>query len=90
MNRLDEDATVGLYTLAQVSETGQIFTHEDTVSIDKPDLKIKVRIILLVFSYHLIKHYAATELKILRRDQLFWYVLLGLCESIVQPRNWRC
>ena len=42
MRNLDEDATVGCSCLVKVKETGQVYTAQDKVMIDLPDLEVKV------------------------------------------------
>ena len=44
MRKLDGDATVGCSCLVKAKETGQVYTAQDKVMIDLPDLEIKVRI----------------------------------------------
>ena len=46
MRKLDGDATVGCSCLVRVAETGQVYTAQDKVIIDLPDLDIKVWAIL--------------------------------------------
>ena len=43
MRKLDGDATVGCSCLVRVKETGQVYTAQDKVMIDLPDLDVKVR-----------------------------------------------
>ena len=42
LNQLDEDANLGVYIMATVKETGQIYTHDDTLEVDMPELMLKV------------------------------------------------
>ena len=42
INKLDEDANVGIFASADVVETNQRFSDQDSFSIDKPDLEMKV------------------------------------------------
>jgi len=42
LNRLDEDAMLGIYSMVRVQETGQCYSEQDTYNIDKPDLDLKV------------------------------------------------
>ena len=44
LSKLDEDATLGAYIMAEVAETQQIFSAEDTFSVDIPDLDMEVGI----------------------------------------------
>ena len=43
MRKLDGDATVGCSCLVRVKETGQVYTAQDKVMIDLPELDVKVR-----------------------------------------------
>ncbi|ELU05871.1 hypothetical protein CAPTEDRAFT_125845, partial [Capitella teleta] len=42
-NLLDEDATIGVYVMAKVQETGQVFTDRESFWVDKPDLDVSVQ-----------------------------------------------
>ena len=42
INKLDEDAALGIFASAEVAETKQCFSDQDTFNIDKSDLELKV------------------------------------------------
>ena len=44
INKLDEDAALGIFASAEVVETKQCFSDQDTFNIDKPDLELKVTV----------------------------------------------
>ena len=47
INKLDEDAALGIFASAAVVETKQCFSDQDTFHIDKPDLELKVLVTYL-------------------------------------------
>ena len=48
---LDEDATLGVYIMAEVSQTKQIFTKDDTFWVQVPDLEVEVSCCFTILSF---------------------------------------
>lgn len=42
LNKLDEDASLSVHAMAQVKQTAQIFTDQQTYELQKPDLQVEV------------------------------------------------
>ena len=42
LNRLEEDAALGVYSMCRVRETGQVACAADVYDVDRPDLELTV------------------------------------------------